>query len=201
MIVKVCGISDPENYCQLDRLNIDMIGLNYYEPSKRFVGHNFNTDALTHSCARVGVFVNAPIDFILECINKHKLDYVQLHGNESAEMCKTLSKRSKVIKVFSIDSGFDFNQTLIYDSCDFFLFDTKTKNYGGSGRRFDWTHIHNYKGITPFIIAGGISIEHAADIKKIEHKRFQGIDINSCFETKPAYKNIDLIESFLKLIK
>ena len=84
---------------------------------------------------------------------------------------------------------------------DLALFDTKTPNYGGSGKKFDWKILESYQEDIPFLLSGGISIKEVDEIKKIEHDCFYGIDINSKFELQPALKDIDLVREFILKIK
>ena len=99
---------------------------------------------------KVGVFVNATIESMMEKASAYKLDYLQLHGNESPEDCHTLQKRGySLIKAFPIATKEDFEKTREYEGrVDYFLFDTRCEGYGGSGKRFDWSILTEYKGET-----------------------------------------------------
>lgn len=197
MMVKVCGINDAKNYNDVVQAEIDMVGLNFYPGSKRYV---IDDDILNHtkeSITKVGVFVNESLEIINYISDKYDLDYIQCHGGETAEFCKAVQKNNKVIKVFSISKADDLNQAEEYNFCDLFLFDTKTINYGGSGNKFDWKLLENYKGETPFLLAGGIGPEDIDLINEIKHPKFQGVDLNSKFEIRPGYKDIDLLNTFI----
>ena len=80
---------------------------------------------------------------------------------------------------------------------DYFLFDTKTIHYGGSGKSFNWEILKNYKGETPFILSGGINPSSIEDIKHFNHPHFFGIDLNSGFEISPGNKNTSLLKQFI----
>ena len=82
--------------------------------------------------------------------------------------------------------------------CDYFLFDTKSDKYGGSGKKFDWHLLKEYKGNIPFILSGGIGSDDAKKVLELKLPMLYGIDINSKFETKPGIKNIELLNYFLK---
>lgn len=106
-----------------------------------------------------------------------------------------------MIKSFGIDpDGFIPNAQLhAYEGkCDYFLFDTKTEQHGGSGKKFNWKRIAEYEGETPFILSGGITPADVDEIKTIDHPKFAGIDINSGFETEPAMKDVEKIKDFIK---
>ena len=81
---------------------------------------------------------------------------------------------------------------------DYFLFDTRCEGYGGSGKRFDWSILTEYKGETPFLLSGGIRPENAEAIRNFRHPRLAGIDLNSGFEKRPAYKDALLLQTFIQ---
>jgi len=201
MKIKVCGMRDKENISGLLALKPDYIGFIFYDKSKRFVA-DFPQIEIPSSIKKVGVFVNETIEEIIEKANKHTLDFVQLHGNETPEYCSALSEKNiKIIKAFSVDENFDFSATKPFEKCvSLFLFDTKGKNYGGNGIKFNWELLQNYTGKTPFLLSGGISKNDAEEIKKIKHPAFLGIDINSGFELEPGLKNIKEIKEFKSLL-
>ena len=194
----------PSNIEQLGKLPINFMGMIFYDKSPRLASNlslsNLNT--LPKHIERVGVFVDAGIDYIMDKINDYNLDLVQLHGNESPDFCRELNKTMPIIKAFSISEVADIKKTADYEGLrGYFLFDTKTPAYGGSGKKFDWEIIHQYTGNTPFFLSGGISAEDITAIKEIKHPRFAGIDLNSRFETEPGLKDINLLEQFIKGIK
>jgi len=191
---------DANNILELIKLKPDYMGFIFYEKSKRFVT-NFPEVKIPSEIKKVGVFVNETIDKVIEIVEKYKLEAIQLHGNESLEYIEELIvlliRKVEIFKAFSVDDTFDFSKTDAYQkACDFLLFDTKGKDYGGNGVKFNWQILENYKGTTPFLLSGGISKVDASEIKKISHKAFVGIDINSGFEIEPALKNIANIKEF-----
>ena len=82
--------------------------------------------------------------------------------------------------------------------CDFYLFDTKGQQYGGTGKTFDGSVLKKYTGSTPFFLSGGIDLEHAGQIKTLSLPALKGIDINSRFETGPALKDVGKVAAFFK---
>lgn len=196
MIIKVCGIREQGNLEDLCDLPIDMIGINFYEPSSRYIGDSKlkKKDGVKN----VGVFVSAPLDTIMEAAEKHELNYAQLHGDESSAVCKEVQKNIPIIKVFRIDEGFDWEVVSDFDFADYFLFDTKTNLFGGSGTKFDWSALDNYNLSIPFLLSGGIGPESVDSIKSLTHEQFVGIDINSKFEISPALKDVELVRKFIK---
>ena len=203
---------DSENLQTLIALEPDFIGFIFYDKSKRFVAE-FPQVNIPLYIKKVGVFVNETIDNVLKIVKEYQLDFVQLHGNESPEYCaELLAKQASsidfmesfqlgIIKAFSIDDDFDFNVTDTYSgNCDYFLFDTKGKEYGGNGVKFNWDVLKNYKGEKPYLLSGGISNKDTSQIldffKKPAAKKCIGLDVNSGFEIEPGLKNIKEINEF-----
>lgn len=201
MLVKVCGMRDTQNAADVAALGIDMMGFIFFEKSPRFVAEQ--TPPTPDGVKRVGVFVNYPIGYIFDLVSAHSLDFVQLHGSESVEVCRELkAKNIGVIKAISIATKDDIKLTEQYDGeVDMFVFDTKCSGYGGSGEQFDWSILDAYSGSTPFLLSGGVDLDSVCKIKNIQHKSFVGVDLNSRFEISPALKNIDKLGEFIEKIR
>jgi len=198
MNIKVCGINNQQIQ-EVDHLDVDMIGLNFYPQSKRFVKKKIATNTIGSSL--VGVFVNSTMDNLRKKANTYDLDFLQLHGDESIEYCIEAKEIAQLIKVFRITEVFNFEQVKAYENhVAYFLFDTYTPKYGGSGLKFDWKVLANYTGNTPFLLSGGIGPEDAEMLQAIKHENFWGIDLNSKFELAPANKDLYLLENFIKEI-
>jgi len=201
MIVKVCGLTNQDNLDRIIDAGAHWAGFNYYPKSKRFLPYKRLLLSKADTVKRVGVFVNDSIENIKNIAELHRLDIIQLHGGESSEYCRTIGKEYTIIKVFSIDTNFKFEKCTQFDFCDFFLFDTKSKSFGGSGKKFEWSKIQEYTMDIPFLLAGGIQVSDLEMIKSLNHDKLIGIDINSGFEIKAGIKNPVLIDSFIKNLK
>jgi phosphoribosylanthranilate isomerase len=126
-----------------------------------------------------------------------------LHGDESPDFCRQLQHAGcTIIKAFSVSSKSDFGQTTAYESfVKYFLFDTKSSERGGTGKRFDWSILEEYIGYTPFVLSGGIGPEHLTDLQTFTHPLMAGVDLNSRFELSPALKDVGKIETFVNQYK
>lgn len=197
-------MKNSSNILAVAALKPDFMGFIFYPKSPRNAEPlDKNTlDLLPKSIQKIGVFVNETFENILTTVYKYKLDGVQLHGTEMSAMCKELRNAGFiVIKAFPVAEAYNFVVTKTYEgSCDYFLFDTKTDIFGGSGVKFDWSMLNEYTGKTSFFLSGGIAIDDADAILKINHPMFAGIDLNSRFELSPGLKDIDLLNAFLKNI-
>lgn len=203
MLIKVCGMREAENIRQVETLGIDWMGFIFYPRSPRFVGETFIEATSEQPVRRVGVFVNASPEEMIETARKYKLDYLQLHGNESADDCYALQKRGfALIKAFSIASEEDLEKTADYEGrVDYFLFDTKCEGYGGSGKQFDWSVLAAYKGSTPFLLSGGLRPESLEALLHFHHPLLAGIDLNSGFEIEPGMKDVAKLKGFVEEVK
>ena len=200
MIVKVCGLKESQNIQDIVSLDIDWIGYNFYKPSSRYITIVPTINNEIHQ-KKVGIFVNESMDIVKDYIDKYDLDLIQLHGNETPEYCINAQSHIPIIKVFRIYEDFDFDMLDDYRMAEYFLFDTETKNYGGSGIKFDW-NILNYKPICrPFLLSGGIGPDDVDEILKIGHLQFKGIDINSKFEISQGIKDVEMVNKFVADIR
>jgi len=205
MNIKVCGITEMKQLQQLDGLDIDFAGLIFYKESPRYIGDKISKKELKKAdfdLKKVGVFVNPEMIDVLDAIDDYGLDVVQLHGDESPEMCEDLSSEVEVIKAFRVTDDVDIDKLVApYDAvCDYYLFDSGglKESFGGTGHQFDWTILTKAKIEKPFFLSGGIGVEDAAKVKAFTHPDFFGVDINSRFETEPGMKDIAKIRKFME---
>lgn len=203
--IKVCGMRDRDNIIAVADYKPNYMGFIFYEKSKRFVGNNFTIPEISPEIKKVGVFVDAKMDYILKMAEKHQLQTIQLHGNESAYKCQVLKEKGyEVFKVFSINGAFDFKQLIPYEYfVDYFLFDTKGEEHGGNGITFDWSVMNRYFSHVPFILAGGIGPEHEKEVMnmKFDFHKLYAIDVNSKFEIEPGLKDVGKIGNFLNNLR
>ena len=209
------------NTVEVAALQPDYVGFIFYEESKR----NYTREKIPgiQGVQKVGVFVDASIDFIIKKTTDFKLDAIQLHGDESPEFCKnikTVLEKLKepalsaveepalsgveVWKVFSIKDTFNFSRLKPYEtSVDAFLFDTKGKEKGGNGYTFNWDILKEYPSKKPFILSGGIGLEEISAVKELLKTNLPvlAIDVNSKFEIEPGRKNIEDLKKFIAQIK
>jgi phosphoribosylanthranilate isomerase len=208
MKLKVCGMK--HNILEVAELQPDYLGFIFWEPSKRFFEEEL--PQVHDMIKKVGVFVDAPVEDVLEKIKTHDLKAIQLHGKESPEFCTKVTtalnqtdRPVAIIKVFSIKDDFDFDALKPYEEvCDFYLFDTKGKLPGGNGYTFDWKVLNDYPSTKRFFLSGGIGLGEIESIKNFmqrpESKYCHAIDVNSRFEIEPGMKNIEQLKKFKKLL-
>jgi phosphoribosylanthranilate isomerase len=195
--LKVCGMRSPENIQDLIDIKPDFIGFIFYPKSPRYVDE-MDEDFIMRiplSIRKVGVFVNESMENIIKISGKYGLEYVQLHGDEDLAFAQKLkSKGLKIIKVFRVMDTIPIVAKKYEGVADYFLFDTASMNYGGSGRHFDWNILRNYNLNVPFLLSGGVQLEDVDKIKAMEIEKLVGIDVNSRFEIEPALKDIEKLK-------
>ena len=208
MKIKVCGMKYKDNIQGVVSLQPDYLGFIFYKRSKRHFEGTF--PAIPDGIKTVGVFVNAEHSFIMSAVEKHALNAVQLHGDESASYCKdlqaVLGTDIEIIKAFSISDRFDFsNLNVFMPYCDFFLFDTKGKERGGNGILFDWDVLQGYDVEKPFFLSGGIGLQESNQVRSFLKSKAgeycYAIDVNSKFESEPGMKKIKELKKFIELTK
>ncbi len=203
-----------DNIQKIGVLQPDYLGFIFYEKSKR----NFEgvIPELTTSVKKTGVFVDEYVDIVTSLISEYSLEAVQLHGNESVDYVKKLraicqserndkSQEIEIIKVFSIEEGFDFDELKPFENIvDYFLFDTKGKERGGNGTTFDWKILEKYPSTKPFFLSGGIGLEEKEEVlpflQKPVSKYCYAIDVNSKFEIEAGLKSVEKIKEFKKYV-
>lgn len=204
--LKVCGLTKMDQIQELISLNTDFLGFIFYEKSPRFVLNHLSLEEISeiNHQGKVGVFVNESIEKIAEISEKAKLNFIQLHGDEDEEfilsLSQMLSKDVKIIKVFRVGETFNFQFSIFNSLVDYFLFDTDSKAFGGTGQTFDWQILNEIEIPKPYFLSGGISLENIHQLATINQQPIV-LDINSKFETEPGIKNLEKIKTFKSLLK
>ncbi|SIR25456.1 phosphoribosylanthranilate isomerase [Chryseobacterium sp. RU33C] len=211
--LKVCGLTKPDQIQELISMSVDFLGFIFYEKSPRYVLNHLSMEeisAIEHR-GKTGVFVNEETDLILKAVQQAGLNFVQLHGDESNHFIAGLRQKLnpevgiiKVIRIGDIDSDNKDKIAQTFTSnlppVTYYLFDTDSKAFGGTGKQFDWSILNEFDIPLPYFLSGGISEENIGNIDTLKQQPF-ALDINSKFETEPGSKNIDRIRKFKTLFQ
>jgi phosphoribosylanthranilate isomerase len=192
------------NTVEVASLGPDYLGFILWEGSARYYGAS-SLPQLPEGIRRVGVFVDAAPEALLQQTAALGLDAVQLHGEESPEYCADVKKRlgkKDLIKAFALGPGFEFAPLEAYlPCCDFFLFDTRGPLPGGNGVAFDWGLLEAYPFEKPFFLSGGIGVSDAAKLGAfLQHpagRHCHAVDVNSRFEVRPGEKDLETLQAFM----
>lgn len=205
MKIKVCGMKDPQNIYEIAAMKPDYLGFIFFDKSPRYI-ENLNPgvlESIGFGIKKTGVFVNMEPENILHTAKKFHLDALQLHGKETPSQCRVLKDHGfEIIKAFQVNDNFDFTLTLPYgEVCDFYLFDTKSAGWGGSGIKFNHEILRRYDFHQPYFMSGGIELQDIPNILNADFPLPATIDINSRFELYPGMKDLRLVARAIENVK
>jgi phosphoribosylanthranilate isomerase len=210
--IKVCGITNMDQAVALEAMGVHYIGFIFYAPSKRYVLGNLKLEDLKLfkpvQAKKVGVFVNEPIEELVNIVVAAGIDILQLHGNEDLAYFEDLKikltevnrEQVKLIKVFRVGDKMPAIEAY-HNVADYYLFDTDSKLYGGTGAHFNWELLKGNEIGKPFFLSGGIGPNDLGGIEVMQKtkagKTLVALDINSQFELEPGIKNLEKIKTFI----
>lgn len=192
---------EAANIAELALLPIDYMGFIFYDKTPRYIATLPNVTIPPH-IKKTGVFVDADKAFIDDSV-KQGLQAVQLHGQESPELCQQLKEENlEVIKAIGVTQDMNWETLEPYtEAVDYFLFDTSSPRHGGTGRSFNWDLLENYPYQIPYFLSGGLDLNNIPTALAITDERLAGLDINSKFEIKPGLKDISKLKKALEIIR
>ncbi len=204
MMIKICGMRDPDNINRVSCLTPMLMGFIFYQPSPR---NALGLDPLVIKSLPpyvrpVGVFVNATTMEIIDTTTRYGINVVQLHGEESPEFCRDLRHKGLVvIKAIKIPVGADQSFLTLHEpyrgNVEMLLFDNSGNAPGGNGHKFDWSILDSYTLGIPYMLSGGIGYDDIETIRKAMRPGLAGIDLNSRFEVSPGNKDVTKISNFI----
>ena len=209
--IKICGITNTSQAKSIAKLGINSIGVIGVKSSPRYVPEEeciriFNAvGKISSSIEKVFVIANEELETIRYITNRSTPPSVlQLHGNESVDFCKKLKSEfptTKLWKAFRLKSIADLEDVDQYEeNVDAILLDAwDERALGGTGNRVPLKLLINKTFKTPWILAGGISAEIIPEI--FSKLRPDGIDASSRLEISPGIKDIEKVESLVRVIR
>jgi phosphoribosylanthranilate isomerase len=195
-VVKVCGITCVEDAQLAVQLGATALGLVFWPGSPRAIGTE-RARAIVRDLppfvAVIGVFVNQPLEAVLEVAASVPLTVVQFHGDEPDD--EVLSCPWRVIRAVSIDSpegrrrlaGLPHRVTVLLDAHD-------TVRWGGTGRATDWDAAARAAAERRILLAGGLRPENIGEA--VSRVRPWGVDVSSGVESAPGVKDPDKLRAF-----
>jgi phosphoribosylanthranilate isomerase len=199
--VKVCGMTNLADAEHAASHGAWAIGLIHHPDSPRYVRPEVAEEigaALKRRCELAGVFVNSPLDEVVEAAERESLTLLQFHGEEGPSFCVEAGRRTgaKVIKALRVTSGADVKAAEAFRT-DFHLFDGYWHGvHGGTGRSFDWDLVAKRRSKVPMVLAGGLTAENVAGA--VELVRPFAVDVVSGVEAEPGRKDYAKVEAFLE---
>jgi phosphoribosylanthranilate isomerase len=195
-LIKVCGVTSPEDAELAVAAGADAIGVNLWPDSKRFVDDGSARDVLAavpEAILKVGVFVNAPADEVAARLASLGLDRAQLHGNERAQDFATLPN-DVIIRAARVRDESTFQTEALWRP-GLWLYDAFSPGYGGSGQQAPWALVAKLAR-RPFLLAGGLTPDNVA--AAIAAVRPDGVDVASGVESTPRRKDPARLKGFIE---
>ncbi|MED1672341.1 phosphoribosylanthranilate isomerase [Pallidibacillus thermolactis] len=197
MLVKICGIRTKEAAEAAVQAGADFIGF-VFADSKRNISAEraaIIAQGLPTQVKKVGVFVDEQPERMIEIAKLVGLDYLQLHGDESADIASQLP--FNIIKAIPAEP-FYLNKIRGYP-CDYYLIDSPSENRGGSGKTFNWELMEKYDlDRKKLLLAGGLTEGNVQKAIEIVHPI--GVDVSSGVETN-GEKDVVKIKRFIHKAK
>jgi phosphoribosylanthranilate isomerase len=196
--VKICGITNTEDALVAVDAGADALGFIFYEKSPRFV----TTEAvaaiiqqLTRPVARVGVFVNATVETVLEAMSRCHLSLLQFHGDESPEFCLQFGLMN--MKAFRVRDDSVFQEMQRYPTDAWLLDAFSPAGLGGTGETFNWDLAIRANQLgRPIFLAGGLTPDNVAEA--VARVRPFGVDVSSGVEATPGRKDHAKVRAFIQ---
>ena len=198
-LVKICGITRPQDARLAEKLGAWAIGLNFYKKSPRAVAP---ADAwnirrkLALTTQAVGVFVNWKPEVMMYLVHALELTAVQLHGDETPKQLNHLEDDLPLIKAFRVGPGFSMSNFKKFRRTTYFLLDAAAKKdqFGGTGRTFDWSIAQNAAAKHKILLAGGLTPENVGEA--ILTVRPYAVDVATGVESRPGIKDSGKLREF-----
>jgi phosphoribosylanthranilate isomerase len=207
--VKICGITSLHDAELAVELGAWAIGMIFFQGSPRRCSLEQAqriTAALHRKVELCGVFVNAPLELVVETSEDLGLTIVQLHGDEGPAFCGEVPRRTgaRVIKAAQVAGPGDVRDLERYH-VDFHLLDARSRTpekqqlRGGTGETFDWGLLAARRSQVPLILSGGLDAENVADA--IARTRPFAVDSASGTEQAPGKKDEAKLQAFFAAVQ
>lgn len=202
MLIKVCGMTLPDQVAALDALGVDFLGFIFAGKSPRKVTAEQAAAIARGRAKRVGVFVEQSADEVNRIMDAAGLDFAQLHAGQDEDFCRAVGP-DRVVKVFWPErhesvAALEREMACFANLCAMMLLDAG-KSGGGHGKSLDFAPLGGLASPKPWLLAGGLSPDNAG--KALREAKPAGLDLNSGVEVTPGVKDISRIERLLKTIR
>jgi len=201
--IKICGVTNVNGGRMCAELGADMIGLNFYPQSPRYIEPEVArqiVETLPSHADAVGVFVNGNADEIRNTANAAGVRCVQLHGDFSPDVGRELAREFRVIQVFSTHPQFRPEDVALFSHCDVLLDAHHPDLRGGTGQMCDWSAARATLPFSRFLIlSGGLNAENVASAIKAVTPH--AVDVCSGVESAPGVKDRGAIKDFIAAVR
>lgn len=191
-VIKICGITAPQDAEHAVASGANALGFNFYPRSVRYVSLDRAREiarSLPESVLKVGVFVNASEEELSAIATAVPLDVLQLHGEMPGAV-----PNDRIWRSMSVEKN--FKSTALSGSCEAYLLDAPSLDFGGSGKTFDWSLIGASTPSVRLIVAGGLDASNVAEAIAALHP--WGVDACSRLESLPGRKDTRKVKAFVE---
>jgi phosphoribosylanthranilate isomerase len=195
--VKICGITNTDDARVAVEAGVDMIGLNFYPPSPRYVTPaqaRAIVASLPASVSAVGVFVNEDVETVSRIVRDSGVQMVQLHGEETSEFCQQLPW--PVVKTFRFTAQVQPEMMRQYAVAAYLIEGFHADLYGGGGALADWQRVATLHQYGRIMLAGGLTPENVRDAIRVVHP--YAVDVCSGVEASPGRKDWHRVRAFVQ---
>ena len=196
--IKICGITSHTDAFAAVEAGAHALGFMFYEGSPRAISPAAAAEVIRQLppfVAKVGVFVDAPEEFIRQTISTCGLDTLQFHGGESSAFCSQFDL--KIIKAFRVRGVEILRELPAYETSAWLLDSFVPDQFGGTGAKFNWELASAAKKLgRPIILAGGLTPENVGEA--VRHVEPYAVDVSSGVEAKPGRKDHAKIRAFIE---
>jgi phosphoribosylanthranilate isomerase len=201
--VKICGITNLTDARRAVKHGADFLGFNFYHKSPRYISPAAAArivQKLPRRVKAVGVFVNENESDVLRIARQVKLNQLQLHGDESPESVERLRREFPVIKAIRVrDNGLSLQLKGLAKADAVLLDGFDGKQYGGTGKTFDWTVLRRATVRQRVFLAGGLTAENVGEAILVG--RPYAVDVCGGVESRPGKKDPKRLAAFLRAVK
>ncbi len=199
--VKICGLTNLEDTLAAIEMGADYLGFNFYPESPRFLEFEEAEriiEEVPPNIFKVGVFVNADYQTLVDYAQFLNLDLIQFHGDESVEFCQQMAR--PWMKAIRLDSEADLEKISLYPS-EWILLDSYVPGqYGGTGLKPNWEIASRAKDYGKKVfLAGGLKPENVQ--LAIATVQPYAVDVASGVEKVPGRKDLAKMEEFITKAK
>jgi phosphoribosylanthranilate isomerase len=201
--IKICGVTNARDAEACAELGAQMIGLNFYSQSPRYIEPKVARQivaALPANVSAFGVFVHGNANEIRKTANSAGVRCVQLHGNFSLEIARELTGDFRVIRVFSTHQQFRPEDVSLFSDCDVLIDAHHPDLRGGTGRTCNWPAARAALAFTRFLIlSGGLNRQNVGSA--IRAVTPHAVDVCSGIESAPGVKDHGALKNFISAVR
>jgi phosphoribosylanthranilate isomerase len=202
VFTKVCGITNPGDAREAADAGADAIGMIFAESPREVNVEEARriSVALPDGVLKVGVFVDAEPEEVLQTAREVGLDLAQLHGDETPETVAAIRGAGlPVMKALRVRNAEALAEIQSYGA-DLIMLDAwSARVRGGTGETFDWGLAKSVKGRGNIVVSGGLTPENVREA--IEFFEPYGVDASSSLEEKPGKKSGERVRRFVRAAK